>query len=89
MKKIFLLLATFHLGCHGCTQASSIRGFDTTTRLISRGDIKSGGVPKDGIPALTDPEFIGAEAADFLKPDDLVIGLYLDGVAKAYPLRIL
>jgi len=69
------------------TQAKN--GFDLSTSLIFRGAIRSGGPPKDGIPALTNPKFIKPEAANYLKPDDLVVGLDMNGEAKAYPLRIL
>lgn len=52
--------------------------------------IKEGGPPKDGIPALTDPEFVSAEEADkFLISWDRILGIVEDGVAKAYPVKIL
>ena len=48
------------------------------------------GLPVDGVGALTDPRMIPAAAADsFLTPDELVLGVELDGDARAYPLRIL
>ena len=49
--------------------------------------ILSGGVPPDGIPALTDPQFVeltSSEAA-YLSDEDLVLGVVLNGIAKAYP----
>jgi hypothetical protein len=50
----------------------------------------SGGVPKDGIPAIDNPQFQSAREADsFLKPDDVVFGVVINGEAKAYPRRIL
>jgi len=53
-------------------------------------DIRGGGPQKDGIPALFDPEYLTAEAADkLLKPDEKVLGLTLKGVARAYPIRIM
>ncbi len=50
----------------------------------------SGNVAKDGIPALTDPDFVreGSVYAAYLKDEDLVLGLYLNGIAKAYPHNI-
>ena len=50
----------------------------------------SGGVAKDGIPALTDPGFVLAGSADagYLLDEDLVLGVFLDGIAKAYPHNI-
>lgn len=42
-------------------------------------------LPKDAIPAIFDPEFIDAEAADDqLDPRDLVIGVSVDGEHHAY-----
>ena len=50
----------------------------------------SGGVAKDGIPALTDPGFVRAGSADaaYLLDEDLVLGVFLNGIAKAYPHNI-
>jgi len=61
-----------------------------TRHLIPLKKIQSGGPPRDGIPSLNFPTFISAEQADgLLKPDDVVMGIAVDGVAKAYPIRIL
>lgn len=49
-----------------------------------------GGPGKDGIPSVDRPRFGSAAAAErFLEDDDRVIGLYLNGQARAYPQRIL
>ena len=51
---------------------------------------QDGGPGKDGIPSIDQPRFGRPEAADgFLDDDDRVVGLYLDGQARAYPQRIL
>jgi hypothetical protein len=64
--------------------------FNVTRHLIPLGEIRSGGPPKDGIPALTDPAFVSAsEANRLLRPSDFVLGVDFEGVAKAYPIRIL
>ena len=52
-------------------------------------EIAWGGVRKDGIPALTNPQQIAAAAAKYLKDDDLVFGVAINGDVRAYPLRIL
>ena len=52
-------------------------------------EIAWGGVRKDGIPALTNPAQIPAGTAKYLKDDDLVFGVAINGDARAYPLRIL
>ena len=63
--------------------------FDLTNTTIPPEEILAGGPPKDGIPALSDPVFISASAATYLQPTDRVIGISIDDVARAYPLRIL
>ena len=52
--------------------------------------IESGGVPKDGIPALTDPVRVsaGSSEADYLRDVDLVMGVVINGEAVAYPHNI-
>jgi hypothetical protein len=49
--------------------------------------ILSGGVPKDGIPALTDPQFVDLTSSDanYILENDLVLGVIINGEAKAYP----
>jgi Protein of unknown function (DUF3179) len=56
---------------------------------IKVGEIVWGGVPFDGIPALDRPRTVSAAAAGYLESDDPVFGVELNGVARAYPLRIL
>jgi Protein of unknown function (DUF3179) len=48
-----------------------------------------GGVPKDGIPALTNPKLIPPAGASYLTDDELIFGVEINGDARAYPLRIL
>jgi hypothetical protein len=64
-------------------------GFDFSKHSIPTDEILSGGPPKDGIPSLTDPKFVPAKNADFIKDSDRVIGVVFDGQAKAYPIKIL
>ena len=53
-------------------------------------EIFSGGVPRDGIPPIDDPRFVGVEVADeWLEEKEPVIALAIEGEAKAYPLQIL
>jgi len=52
-------------------------------------EITWGGVIKDGIPALTNPSLISASAASYLKANDLVFGVAINGDVRAYPLRIM
>jgi hypothetical protein len=52
-------------------------------------EIVWGGVKKDGIPALTNPKLVRAGEADYLRPQDLVFGVALNGEARAYPHRLM
>lgn len=64
--------------------------FDVTKRKIPLEEIQGGGPPRDGIPAIMEPKFVSAkEAGKFLSDGDLVLGVYENGVAKAYPVKIL
>ena len=57
--------------------------------LVPLDKIRSGGPPKDGIPSIDEPKFANAEGAEFMSDDDIVIGLEINGDARAYPLFIL
>ncbi|MEM6253455.1 MAG: DUF3179 domain-containing (seleno)protein [Cyanobacteria bacterium P01_D01_bin.156] len=48
----------------------------------------NGGPPKDGIPSIDEPEFDTATTTPFA-PDDIVVGMVVNGEAKAYPYNIL
>lgn len=69
--------------------ADSLNGFDLSTLDVPRSELAAGGPARDGIPALTDPTFIPAQAAGWLEDDDRVLGIFRNGIAKAYPLQIL
>ncbi|MCA9926811.1 MAG: DUF3179 domain-containing protein [Anaerolineales bacterium] len=47
-------------------------------------------LPRDGIPAIDDPEFVSAaEASDSYDPDELVIGVVFNGDSRAYSVPLL
>lgn len=78
--------------CAFPTQGSATRfenPFDTSNAIVPEAEIRSGGPPKDGIPALSTPTMIAADEADSLQPNDRVIGVVIDGQPRAYPLAIL
>ncbi len=52
-------------------------------------EISWGGVIKDGIPSLDNPTLIAPADADYIRDDDLVFGVSINGDARAYPLRIM
>ena len=50
----------------------------------------SGGPPRNGIPPIDQPKFVENQlAAQWLKPNDPVIALEINGGPQAYPLQIL
>ncbi|GAA6202271.1 DUF3179 domain-containing protein [Aquicoccus sp. SU-CL01552] len=62
----------------------------TTTSLTDWDEIRSGGPPRDGIPALSDPAFWPVTSETRLAAREPVIALELDGSPpRAYPLRYL
>ncbi len=52
-------------------------------------EIAWGGALFDKIPPLDNPRMISSTFAKYLKPDDLVFGVEINGDARAYPLRIM
>ena len=62
---------------------------DFEQHSVAYSEILSGGPSKDGIPAIDRPKFLPADLVSELGPDEPVIGLEIDGVARAYPLSIL
>ena len=69
--------------------ASEMNGFKLTDALVSPRKIKSGGPPRDGIPALFAPRFVSADQASYLDPDERVLGIAYNGIAKAFPIKIM
>jgi hypothetical protein len=69
--------------------AQTKNDFDLSEASVPVDQIRSGGVPRDGIPSIDNPKFITAGDADFLKDKDRILGVFRNGLAKAYPIRIL
>jgi hypothetical protein len=63
-------------------------GFVLDPAEIELSEIFAGGPPRDGIPALDHPSPAAAEGAPW-SDRDLVLGVALNGEARAYPLAIL
>ena len=62
---------------------------DGIKHLIPLDKIKGGGPPKDGIPSIDNPVFAGIDESRFMSDSDTVVGVEINGEAKAYPLFIL
>lgn len=52
-------------------------------------EIISGGVPLDGIPSLDNPPVMAGADAKFMRKDERVFGVEIDGHSRAYPHRFL
>lgn len=87
MRYYLLLFMLLNSACDVVRQESRI---PVGAWLIPKAEIRDGGPGKDGIPALTLPDFTTMAAArDFLNDDDLVIMARMNGVVRVYPHRIL
>ena len=86
-------MKAFYLACSilfiiACGRQNSIDSFNGDW-LIPPGEVFDGGPGKDGIPSVDNPSFIDAADVTFLDDNDLVIGVYHNGKAKAIAHRIL
>ncbi len=100
--KIVLTFTVILLGLAGnvCSQvppadapgSQITKGWKTNLekRSIDLSELMSGGPPKDGIPAIDSPKFVGvSEATKWLNSNEPVISLKVGNEARAYPLQIL
>lgn len=67
---------------------SDLKQIDQTNSRIDLNELLSGGPGKDGIPSIDNPQFEPVSTSQ--SPDErLIIGVFHDGIAKAYPYSIL
>lgn len=60
-----------------------------STAQVRVDEILWGGVKQDGIPPLRHPKMIDAKDADYLNGGDIIFGMNINGIPRAYPKRIL
>jgi uncharacterized protein DUF3179 len=89
MRIYSTLLLAFCLLIFATLSYAQYNGFDVEGGLIPKNEILSGGPPRDGIPAIMNPRFESADDAKWLRDSDLVTGVSIGGIERAYPLRIL
>jgi YD repeat-containing protein len=70
-------------------RADRLNGFKLDHLSVDRELIRAGGPPRDGIPSIDKPRFVSARNADHLQASDRVLGIRVNGIARAYPVRIL
>lgn len=84
------LIAVFVIALFWRDDVNAFSDFDFSNPRVDREKILRGGPPKDGIPAIHRPDFVSAkEAEDFMKDSDRVMAFSMDGVSRAYPIKIL
>jgi hypothetical protein len=67
----------------------ALAAWDYSKQSIDVEQIISGGPPKDAIPALLSPKFMAGQKATFMRADEQVLGVEINGITRAYPIRIL
>ncbi len=81
--------------CIACSKNSDINDTpvapnnQNTNWLIPQAEVLDGGPGIDGIPSIDNPKFNTVDRIDFLKDNDLVVGIIDEGMVKAYPHPIL
>lgn len=70
------------------SRADEFNGFEVDNASVPQHAIQRGGPPKDGIPAIDKPRFVPTGQSG-LDDSDRVLGLAIEGIARAYPVRIL
>ena len=88
MKNVFFLLLIGLFSIMSCS-SNDTDNQGNGNWLISSDEVFDGGPGKDGIPSIDNPKFESVSQTTLLNPDDLVIGVVYNGVAKAYAHRIL
>lgn len=89
MKSLLWLLCCLLPVSTSAVLGKTLNGFDLQGSLVPAQQIMQGGPPRNGIPAIDRPRYQPAHEIRYLKDDDLVLGLVYNGIAKAYPTRIL
>src|SRR3990170_3004348 len=62
---------------------------DFSKALVPLSEFRPGGPGKDGIPALARPRFAPARAVTYVKANEPVIELVVEGEARAYQLQVM
>lgn len=77
------LLAFTAVACAGAADRADV---ELPSPEAIRGDTLHQVLPPDAIPAVDEPRFVPAGEADFMADDEPVVGVVLNGEAKAYSL---
>ena len=83
---LILFLSIGLISCNVNSQTK--KGFDLSNASVPVEEIKDGGPPKDGIPSIDKPVFLNGERGS-LDDGARILGVYHQGIAKAYPIAIM
>src|SRR3990172_4124896 len=90
MKNLaYMILLASILFTYGCDELNSDSTEVPGDWLIPKDQIFDGGPGKDGIPALTNPQFASALSTSYLNNNDLVLIIKIGGEIRIYPHPIL
>ncbi|MFK7920961.1 MAG: DUF3179 domain-containing protein [Bacteroidia bacterium] len=85
----FLCLIALFADMQSQTKLFQGNGFDYSDSSVPPEEIKAGGPGRDGIPSIDYPLFVPANKARYMMTADRVLAIEINGVAKAYPVKIL
>ncbi|HKE10204.1 MAG TPA: DUF3179 domain-containing (seleno)protein, partial [Myxococcota bacterium] len=69
--------------------AKTINGFRLVPLLVQAELVRAGGPARDQIKAVDDPQFVAPEQATWVAADTPVLGVELNGEARAYPVHLM
>jgi len=86
-----LIIGAFVFVGRGMFGNSPTSGWETDfeNTSINLDDVLSGGVPRDGIPPIDNPNFEAVQYVLDLQPQSPIISLEINGDSRAYPLEVL
>ncbi len=85
IKIISLITLAFYLNSCDIVDNADVSG----EWLIPKDEVFDGGPGRDGIPSVDNPQFTDVGGSSYLLDNDLVIGIKIGGVLRAYPHPIL
>lgn len=85
----FMCLSMLFVDMQSQTELFQANGFDYTDSSVPPEEIKAGGPGRDGIPSIDYPQFVAANKARYMMTTDRVLAVEVNGIAKAYPVKIL
>lgn len=66
-----------------------LNGFTISHETVDRDDIVPGGPPRDGIHGIDAPRFVPSEQATWVDDTTIVLGVVVQGDARAYPVHLM